>query len=132
MEYPILDIIKSKAASFNGDEGKPITKLASEIGKTSAWIYTIKSINDLTLDNILKISKALAFDFLSDYNHWLIEHDKPAISAWQEDAGSFTRKAKKIRVQFSLRGDPNDIGLNFTTIMKTLKKECDNYGIEVE
>ncbi|WP_374949586.1 hypothetical protein [Mucilaginibacter sp.] len=127
MEYPFKDKIKQRA------DKRPITivQLGSIIGKSDRWIHMIKSIDDVTLDMINKISTALEFDFLADYNFWLKSNNMPMITQWHDPPVEYKKKSKDVTVTFGIRGERTKIALHMAEILSAIQTQVETYGMEV-
>lgn len=125
-EYPFKALLKEKA----DESGKSIVALAKEIDKTDRWVHSIKSINDLTLDMILKVSRACQFDFLADYNKWVIDQGQPPFLKLEEPLVNY-EKQKNLSVSISLRGTVQAFNNGFGDLLEVVKKEGEKNGFEV-
>jgi hypothetical protein len=128
MEYPFKERIKK----ITDERDKTLVWLAGEINKTDRWIHGIKSINDLTLATITSISSALDFDFLDDYNKWLLDRNEPPLLLFAEPQAPYKKKEKRISVTLTVSGEHSAVGLHFGKVLDAIKKEGDIYGFDID
>ena len=115
MQYPFLEKIKKL---LEGKE-KTIVWLAGQVGLSTKTIYNTVDINTASLEYTLKLSKILQFDFLKDYNEWLIENHQSPISTVNEPPGVYEAQ-KGLTVEVKVTGSYNAIGLHFADFLKAL------------
>jgi hypothetical protein len=124
--------LKAKIEETLNSKGKTRDWLAGQLGISEKTLYNYKLIGNLSLEMILKMSAALEFNFLEDYNEWLRENNEPAIASWSEEKIEYKKTSKQlITMSLHLRGEADVFSKSFTAILNTVRKECETYGLEL-
>lgn len=125
-KYPFLSLIKSKLRERGESNNR---WLASEVGKSARWVDIIEDIEDITLGDIIRISKALEFDFLADYYKWLGKYGLPVMQLVGEPAVVYEKPGKgEIKMQITIVGNPK----NATKILQTIQAEGVKQGYKID
>lgn len=126
-KYPFLDKVTQGLVS----KEKSLKWLASEIGRTDRWFYSIKDFEKIEFGLVEKISSLLEINFPADYAAWRLQNNMPPILHFQESQQVYLVE-KKISVQIKITGTPQAIGLGFADLLKKIKQEGANLGLEIE
>jgi len=128
MEYPIRERIEAQLTHLVKNK----LWLAEQIGVSDKTIYNWKSIGNISLENILKLSSALEINFLEDYNQWLRDNDEPAVASWKEEEIAYKTTLKNsMTLTFSVRGDTDALSRHFSKLLNTIRAECSVCGLEL-
>jgi hypothetical protein len=125
------DLFEKIRAILDNDKDQSLDWLVSKMGKSKKWFYNNRDIGGVALEDLLKLNSILKTDFLGDYNTWLIENNKSPISLVGEPDSKY-KKEKDISVQIKITGTPQAIGLGFADLIKTISKEAEKLGLEIQ
>lgn len=125
--YPFLNRIKERLEK----QEKTLKWLADEVGISPKTINNNPDITQNSLDFILRISALLEFDFLKNYNEWLIENKEQPISMIAEPEGIY-QKEQGITVEIKVTATYKTFGLHFADLLDTLRKETGKHGFKIE
>ena len=127
MTYPFFERIRS----LLDEQNETIEWLTNQLEKSPRWLYNNKILTAISLEEILKISEILKFDFLKDYNEWLAENNKNPISIVSEPPPVY-KKEKGLTVELKISGSYSNIGMHFADMLEAIKKQADKYGFTIE
>lgn len=128
MDYPFT----SKIDELLDKKQQTKAWLSDQLGISSRTLYNKKNFAELSLDEILLMTKALQFDFLKDYNDWLRDNAGDSISMVREPETAYQKKEKYISVELKIRGTYEAIGLHFVDLLKIIRTEGEKLGLEIE
>jgi hypothetical protein len=129
VEYPIAYKIKERLHELE----KTAIWLAAEMDMSQRWVQGIKSLEKLSLDEILLLSKILEINFLQDYKDWMLINANTQINIASDVQHPYvTKKAKPFTITLTVEGPENRIETNFGKFFKSVKQAAEDNGFEVK
>lgn len=127
MQYPFIDRVKQALS----EKKESFEWLANQIGKSRRWIYN-QSLEELSLELIVKLTEALEFNLLEDYNSWRQAQNENPLFLLSEPAAKYVRQPKKLNIDFRISTTLDNAELNSSKMLNTIRMDCEKYGYDFE
>lgn len=127
MKYPFIDKVKQALS----EKKESFEWLANQIGKSRRWIYN-QSLEELSLEVILKLTEALEFNLLEDYNSWRQAQNEHPLFLLNEPAAKYIKQPKKLNIDFRISTTLNNAELNSSKVLHAIRTDCEKYGYDFE
>ena len=127
--YPFLDRIRTRIDNM---EGKSLTWLAGELGKTPRSLYNITDFTKVTLGDIDKISALLEINFIEDYNRWLLDHQEAALSIWQDSQEPYEPKINRVTVNLKISAPEQIAEENLSKMISEIRRSGEKLGFKLD
>lgn len=123
--YPFKDLIRQNIGNLS------IDSLASAVGKSRQWVYD-RTIENTDLADTLKISEVLNFNFLADYNRWLLDNEMQPIYpiTFNEPSAPYVLE-KKIATHLKITAGISKYE-KFKEMLEAIEKAGDKFGFYIE
>lgn len=136
MKEAIGEIIRNtiRKSGFTQEE------FAKEMGMTLRNLANLFNKEHIPIDQLIRASKYLKRDFISDYTKWLYENEstlKPYASQIVPDINvasdhqEIYRKKGSMTISLSVSGAMDDIKNNITDFLEVVQKEAEERGLHL-
>lgn len=127
MDYVIGDAIRKKIE----EKGMTFVAFSDKFGVTDRNLQYLFKKSDLTLQQVVRASEILEYDFMTEY----LKNKKPkykssSISPVLEEE-RMTYKSEKITMSLQLAGDITNYTTNFPDFIKSISREAEKFGFQV-
>lgn len=127
-KYPVMKIVRERLA----DIGKDLNWLGLQTGRTTRWYHGNPEIEKIEYQVLVKMSKALNFDFIADHRKYLGEASSVLVGSFQEQNADYQKQEKKIHLQMSIAGTVFTIQQNYPKLLQLLQDEAEKMGFEIQ
>ena len=126
MDYVIGDAIRKKIE----EKGMTFVAFSDKFGITDRNLQYLFKKSDLTLQQVVRASEILEYDFLTDY----LKNKKPRYKTnnispiVEEDREHY--KQNRITTSLQVAGDINTYANNFPDFLKSISTEAEKFGFK--
>jgi hypothetical protein len=113
-------------------EGKTTEWLCGEIDRSVRWIQALKNPENLDLKDINKLSELLDFNFIEDYNQWLVLQHQPPLYIMKEPAGVYNNERRRQTVMIKISAPVKIVEDNLSKMMKEVRLSGEKLGFEID
>jgi phage-related protein len=128
MQYPFLQKIRQ----ILDQKQEKLVWLAAKIDKSERWFFNNQDINKVELGIVNRISEILDFNFGSDYNKWLIEHEQKPMAMLHEPDGSYDDKVNRVTITLKISAPDHIAEDNTSKLLTEIRKQGEKLGFKLE
>jgi hypothetical protein len=128
MQYPFFQKIRQ----ILDQKQEKLVWLAAKIDKSERWFFNNQDINKVEMGIINMISEILDFNFGSDYNKWLIEHEQKPLAMLHEPDGTYEDKVKRVTINLKISAPDHIAENNTSTMLAEIRKLGEKLGFRLE
>lgn len=125
MDFVIGEKIRQKVE----ERGVTQKAFANAIGMTSRNLERFFERKDISINQLVKASEFLNFDFVSLFLKNHSAGRKLPIMVNEPSIDSNHKQIDIISIQLNIKGDVNNISKNLPELIKKVKKEAENVGL---
>jgi hypothetical protein len=127
MDYVIGDAIRKKIE----EKGMTFVAFSDKFGVTDRNLQYLFKKSDLTLQQVVRASEILEYDFMTEY----LRNKKPKYKSHQSnpvvEEERTTYKSEKITMSLQVAGDISNYSTNFPDFIKSISREAEKFGFQV-
>lgn len=127
-KYPVMTIVKAKLKEMKKD----LTWLEHQTGRSSRWYVGNPEIDRIEYQVLVKMSKALNFDFIADHRRFLGEAGVSDVNFLHEDSKQYEPAEKVIHIQMNIAATVSVLQKNYPKFLQVIKDEGQKMGIAIQ
>ena len=127
-DYPFLSRIRERLALKQNS----LEWLAGQMDRSLRWVQGLKDPSYLSVIELNRLSQLLEFNFMDDYNHWLVSEHKDPLYILNEPQGEYLLSLRRVAVRLDISGSVQAAEQNMGKMLREIRKVGEEFGFSID